>query len=55
MVRAAFEWSITWDAPPVSFQMSQESMVPKAISPASARFRSSGWSSSSHAIFDAEN
>ena len=47
-VREALETSVTWMAPrsarpPVSFQISQESMVPKASSPASARSRNPAW------------
>ena len=41
-VRLAFEMSVTWTWPPVSFQTSQESTVPKASSPAWARCRAPG-------------
>ena len=53
-VRDALLTSVTWTAPPVRFQMSQLSMVPKASSPRSARARAPGTWSSSHAIFVAE-
>ena len=46
--------SVTWTAPPVSFQSSQVSIVPNASSPASARSRAPGTLSSSQAIFVAE-
>jgi len=36
MVREALEESVTWMAPPVIFQISQVSIVPKARSPFSA-------------------
>ena len=54
IVREAFEASVTWTAPPVSFQSSQLSTVPKASSPASARARAPGTLSSSQAILVAE-
>ena len=43
-VRLAFETSVTWTRPPVSRQMRNESTVPKASSPRSARARSAGTS-----------
>ena len=39
MVREALLGSVTWVAPPVKFQISQLSTVPKASLPASARAR----------------
>ena len=53
-VRDAFETSVAWTLPPVRFQMSQVSTVPKASSPFSARSRAPGTRSKSHAIFVAE-
>ena len=50
MVREALEWSVTWAAPPVRFQMSQLSTVPAHSSPRSARCRAPGTWSSSHRI-----
>ncbi len=50
----ALEAEIAWVAPPVSFQTSHESMVPKASSPRSARSRAPGTWSSSQAILVAE-
>ncbi|CAM5653186.1 hypothetical protein STENM223S_05500 [Streptomyces tendae] len=54
MVRPALVTSVTRrppSVPPVRFQISQESMVPKAMSPFSARARSPGtWSSSQAAL-----
>ena len=47
MVREALLGSVTCSAPPVSFQISQVSMVPKASSPRSARSRAPGTLSSS--------
>ncbi len=57
MVREALVTSVTCtppSVPPVRFQISQESIVPKAISPASARLRSPGTCSSSQAAFGPE-
>lgn len=57
MVREALVTSVTWtppSVPPVRFQISQESMVPKAISPRSARLRSPGTLSSSQAALGPE-
>ncbi|CAM5702959.1 hypothetical protein SALBM135S_02310 [Streptomyces alboniger] len=57
MVRPALVTSVTClppSVPPVRFQMSQESMVPKAISPRSARARSPGTLSSSQAALGPE-
>jgi hypothetical protein len=42
------------DAPPVSFQIAQQSMVPASSSPRSARARAPGMLSSSQAILVAE-
>ena len=50
-VRAAFETSVTWWRPPVRFQTSQDSTVPKHSSPASARSRAPAMWSSIQAIF----
>jgi len=36
-VREAFDTSVTWTRPPVSFHTSQVSIVPQRSSPASAR------------------
>jgi hypothetical protein len=47
MVRLALVTSVTC-RPPVSFQISQVSIVPNRISPRSARSRSSGWWSRIH-------
>ena len=45
IVRAALVASVAWTAPPVRFQISQLSTVPKARSPACARSRApSTWS-----------
>ncbi len=52
MVRLALVTSVTCS--PVRFQMSQVSMVPNRISPASARRRSDGSASSSQRIFGPE-
>ncbi len=49
-VREALVTSVTWRLPPVRFQISHESTVPNAISPASARARKPSTLSSSHAI-----
>jgi hypothetical protein len=54
MVRAALVASVAWTAPPVSRQSRNESTVPKASSPASARLRAPGTLSSSQAILVAE-
>ncbi len=57
IVRPALVTSVTCtppSVPPVSFQISQESTVPKAISPASARARSPGTLSSSQATLGPE-
>lgn len=57
IVRPALVTSVTCtppSGPPVRFQISQESMVPKAISPRSARARSPGTSASSQAAFGPE-
>ena len=54
IVRQAFETSVTWTSPPVSFQMSQLSTVPKASSPFSARSRTPSTLSSSQTILLAE-
>jgi hypothetical protein len=53
-VREALLASVAWTRPPVSFQTSQLSTVPKASSPRSARARAPGTWSSSHASFVAE-
>ena len=54
MVREALVTSVTWTAPPVSFQRSQVSTVPKRISPRSAfSWAPSTWSRS-HRILVAE-
>ena len=50
-VREAFEQSVAWTRPPVSFQMSHESTVPKATSPPSARRLKPGVLSKSQRIF----
>src|SRR3989338_4150170 len=50
-VREALVTSVAWDWPPVSFQISQLSMVPKAISPRTARRRRPLTLSKSHLIF----
>ncbi len=50
-VREAFVGSVTCAAPPVSFQTSQESTVPKHSSPPSARERRPSTCSSSQASF----
>ena len=49
MVRLALVTSVTWR--PVSFQITQVSIVPKRISPFSARLRAPFTSSSSQRIF----
>ncbi|MNC61830.1 hypothetical protein D3C75_1117990 [compost metagenome] len=49
-VRDALDGSVTWTLPPVSFQISQVSMVPKSNSPRSAFSRTPSTSSSSHLI-----
>ena len=54
-VRQAFEGSVTWPAAPLSFHASQQATSPKSSSPASARRRSCGSRSNSHASFGAEN
>ncbi|UTH93792.1 hypothetical protein SRIMHP_06620 [Streptomyces rimosus subsp. rimosus] len=57
MVRPALVTSVTCtppSVPPVSFQISHESIVPKAISPASARARRPGTLSSSQAALGPE-
>ena len=41
-MREALEGSVTWTLPPVSFQISQESTVPKASLPCSASARAPG-------------
>ena len=53
-VREAFVTSVTCTRPPVSFQSSQESTVPQASSPASARARAPFTLSRIHAILVAE-
>jgi hypothetical protein len=50
MVREALVTSVTCSRPPVSFQIIQESMVPKASSPRSARSRTPSTLSSSQRI-----
>ena len=54
MVRLALVWSVTWTWPPVSFQISQVSMVPKSSSPFSACSLAPGVLSSSHLILEPE-
>ena len=49
-VREALDGSVAWTAPPVRRQRSQESTVPKASSPRSARCRAPGTSSRSQRI-----
>ena len=49
-VRDAFVGSVAWTRPPVRRWMSHESIVPNAISPASARAFSAGFPSRSQAI-----
>ena len=52
MVRLALVTSVTWR--PVSFQISQLSIVPNSTCPASARSSSPGMRSSSQRIFGPE-
>ena len=51
IVREALVTSVTWAAPPVSFQMSQVSTVPNKSSPRSARSRAPSTLSKIHLIF----
>ena len=51
IVREALVTSVTWAAPPVSFQMSQVSTVPNKSSPRSARSRAPSTLSRIHLIF----
>jgi hypothetical protein len=53
-MREAFDASVRWDLPPVSFQTSHESIVPNASSPFSARAEALGILSSSQRILLAE-
>jgi hypothetical protein len=53
-VRLALVASVTWLAPPVSFQISQVSMVPSSTSRRSAPARAPGTASSSQANLVAE-
>ncbi len=53
-MRLALVASVTWLFPPVSFQISQASMVPSLTSPRAARSRAPGTASSSQAYFEAE-
>lgn len=54
MVRLALVGSVAWTSPWVRFQISHESTVPNANSPASARSRAPGTVSKIQAIFEAE-
>jgi len=54
MVRDAFVKSVACDAPPVSFQSSQVSAVPKSSSPARAFWSAPGVLPSIHSSFVAE-
>ncbi len=54
IVREALLTSVTWRRPPVSFQTSQESIVPAARRPAAAFFRAPGTWSSSQRSFEPE-
>ena len=54
MVRLALVQSVTWTFPPVSFQISQLSTVPKSSFPSSARSRAPGTLSKIHLILVAE-
>ncbi|MNQ48301.1 hypothetical protein D3C85_621750 [compost metagenome] len=54
LVRLALVASVTWLFPPVSFQISQASMVPSLTSPRAARSLAPGTASSSQAYFEAE-
>ena len=53
-VREALVASVACTAPPVSFQITQQSMVPASRSPASARALSPGWLSRIQASLVAE-
>ncbi len=54
LVRLALVASVTWLFPPVSFQISQASIVPSFTSPRAARSRAPGTAFSSQAYFEAE-